>query len=152
MDDGREGGGEIGGTGALEVFGGGGIVAGEDVAGVVESHLLERGEKNLLGLGSGLLGGAVHADFEFVHFLPMPSMRMPLPTVWSLRRKQDPDGFVFQESVGLAGERDSFAGADLESLLQPGDDFVVAEAGGVAVLERVVGFFEDVVELSRGGR
>jgi hypothetical protein len=35
---------------------------------LAKGHLLQGSEEDWFSLGDGLLGSAVHADFEFVHF------------------------------------------------------------------------------------
>jgi hypothetical protein len=39
----------------------------------------------------------------------------------------------------------------LESLLESGDNFVIAKAGRIALLQGIVDFFEDLVDLRRCG-
>lgn len=150
VDDGGERGGEIGGAGLPEVFGGGGVAAGEDMAGVGKGHLLEGVEENLFGLGRGALGGAVHADFEVVHGIAFAEQAHGLADGLKFRGKKDANGFVIQESVGLAGERDGFAGGEFEGLLEAGNDPVVAEGGGVMGIGRCVGLLAIFVELGCG--
>lgn len=135
MDDGSECGGEVGGAGALEIIGGGGVVAGEDVAGIVESHFSEGRDKDLFGLRRGLLGGAVHADFEIIDGLAHAESAHFFANAFESGREKDFDGFVLEETIGLADGGDSAAGADLKRLLEAGDDFVVAESGDIALLE-----------------
>jgi hypothetical protein len=127
MDDGCEGGGEIGGTGAAEVVGGGGFISGEDAAGVFEGHLFEGGEKDGLGLGGGLLGGPVHADFQVVDLFALAQQAHALAEGLDLGRQENADVFVLEESVVLSGESYGFDGADLEGLFESGGDFFVAE-------------------------
>jgi len=127
MDDGGEGGGEVGRTGAAEVVGGGGFVAGEDAAGVVEGHLFEGGEKDWLGLGGGLLGGAVHADFQVVDLFALAQQAHALAEGLDVGWQENTDVFVLEESVVLASKTYGLGGADLEGLFESGDDFFVAE-------------------------
>src|SRR5689334_2969497 len=47
---------------ALEVFGAGGLAAGEDAFRILHRHLLHRVDEELLRLGHGLLGCAVHGE------------------------------------------------------------------------------------------
>ena len=150
VDDRRESGGEIGGASLLEVFGGGGFAAGEDAAGAGNGHLLEGVEENLFGLRRGALGGAVHADFEVVYRVALAEQAHGLADRLEFRREQYADGFVIQESVGFASERDGLAGADFERLLETGNNLVVAEAGGVMVLESRVRFLERFAKLGCG--
>src|ERR1700676_705893 len=136
VDDRSESSREIGGAGLLEVFGSRGIPAGENVPGVAKSHFLDGVEKNLFGLRRGALGGAVHSDFEIVHGVPLANQAHSLPYGLEFGRKQDANGFVIQESVGFARERDGLAAGEFERLLKSGDDLVVvsAVAGGIIVL------------------
>lgn len=150
VNDGAEGGGKVGGTGALEVFGGSGVVAGEDVAGVSEGHLFQGSDENLLGFRRGLFGGAIHTDFEGINFISHAEHAQAFADGFKARREDDLDGFVLEKSVGMARGGDGLGGADAESFFEARDDFVVAEAGGVAMLEGGIGFLEDVVELSLG--
>ena len=152
VDYGGEGGGEVGGGGAFEVVGGSGVIAGEDFAGVVEGHFFQGGEEDLFGLGSGLLGGAVHAGFKFVNSGAHAEHAQVVAYGLEFGWQGYLDGFVFEEAVGLAGGGDGFGGADFKGLLEARNDFVVAEGGDVAVVEGVVGSFEDVASWAAAGR
>jgi hypothetical protein len=139
VDDGSERGRQIGGAGFLEVFGGSGIAAAEDVAGIAKCHFLERFEKYLFGLRRRAFGGAVHADFEFVHRVALPDQAHSLADRLEFRGQQDANGFVIQEPVRLASDGDGLAGGEFQSLLQSGNDVVVGGDGGVAVVRRSTG-------------
>ena len=94
VNDRGESGGQVGRAGALEVVRGGGIVSGEDVAGVVEGHLLQGSQEDLFGLGSGLFGGSIHSDFKFVHFAAQPDETQASADRLQPRRKGDFDGVI----------------------------------------------------------
>ena len=47
-------------------------LSGQNFSGVVEIHLPNRVQKNLLGLWSRLLRGSVHPDFQLIHLSPLP--------------------------------------------------------------------------------
>src|ERR1019366_5154180 len=115
------------------------VAAGEDAARVSKGQLLEGVEENLFGLRGGVLGGAVHADFEDVHRIALAEQTHGLADGLEFRREENSAVFVKQESVGPAGEGDGLAGAEFESLLETGGALIVAEAGGgVYFLECVV--------------
>lgn len=116
VHDRGECGGEIGRAGAAEIIRGGGVVAGEDLARIVEGHLSERSYEDRLRLGRGLLGGAIHADFEIVDLISHAEHPHPFADGLKLGRKQDSDRFVPEESVVPAGESYGLGCADFERL------------------------------------
>jgi hypothetical protein len=121
----------------------------EDLAGVTEGHALDRADEYLLGLGRGLLGSAVHPDFQFVDLRPLAQHTHPLAHGLQFRGQQDLDGLVLQEAVGFAGKGNGPAGAHLQRFFEAGGDFVVAEARGVGAAQAFIGSFQDVLELRR---
>ena len=73
LDDGSEGGGEIGSGSALKVFGSRRVATGENVASIVKRHLLQGSEEDLFCLRCGLLGGAVHDAINVICKIPLSS-------------------------------------------------------------------------------
>jgi hypothetical protein len=128
VHDRGECGGEIGGAGAAEIIRGGGVVAGEDLARVVKSHLSQGSYEDRFRLGRGLLGGAIHADFEIVDLISHAEHPHAFADGLKLGRKQDADGFVPEESVVPAGQSYGFGCAHFERFFQSSNDFFVAKA------------------------
>ena len=150
VDDRSERGREIGGTGLLEVFGGRGVAASEDAAGVAKRHFLEGIEKNLFGLRRGAFGGAIHADFEIVHRVALANHPHSLAHGLQFGGEQDANGFVIQESIWFARERDGLARGEFQRLLESGDDLVVGRAGSFLVLSGRICWLAIFGELSCG--
>ena len=136
VNDGSERACEIGGAGSLEVLGGSGGAAGKDASGVVDIHSLESFEENGFGLRSRALGGAVHVDFEIVDDVTLADQAHSFAHGLKFGGKKDANGFIVQEPVGPASERNGLAGAEFENLFESCNDFLVGERGWVMVIRR----------------
>src|ERR1700731_4319000 len=150
VDDRSERSRQIGGTGLLEVFGGRGVAASEDIAGVPKRHFLEGIEKNLFGLRGGALGGAVHADFKIVHRVALANQAHRLAHRLEFGGKQDANGFVKQKPIWLALKRDRLADGEFWRLLESGNDLVLSAAGSFLVLSDRICWLAIFRELSCG--
>jgi hypothetical protein len=147
VDDRGERAGYVGGAGLLKVFRGGGIAVAEDLAGACNDHLLESLEENLLRLRCRVLGGPVDIDFKVVYGFALAQQAHGFSEGLQLGGQQYANGFVIQESIGLAGERDRLVGAEFEGLLETGNYLLVGEAGGVPVIGGFVGLPAVFVDL-----
>ena len=150
VNDRRKSGGQVSRTRALEVLGGSGVAARQDLAGIIDCHFLQGREKDLFGQGRGMLGGAIHANFQLVDFRAHAQHAHAASNRFELRRQQDLDGLILQKAIGPTCQSHALSRADLQRLLEAGNDLVVAETGRVAVRKGVARFLEDVVELGRG--
>ena len=141
---------------ALEVVGGGGRGAVQDVLGVVDRHLADGVEEDLPGAGRGPLGGAVHAEHQLVDLGTEADDAQPLLQRLQPIGQQDLDRLVLEVTVGAAGQLDRVLRTHLQRLLEGLADLHVAErAGGRARRGRATGklleLLEQLVELG-GGR
>jgi hypothetical protein len=94
-----------------------------------------------------VLGGAVDIDFKIVHCFALAQQAHGFSYGLQLRGQQYANGFVIQEPIGLASERDGPVDAHFEGLLESGNDLVVGEARGVAVIGGFVRFLAVFVNL-----
>lgn len=88
----------------FEVFGGRGVAAGENLAGVVEGYSDQRTLEDVARGGCGLFGGPVHAEFELVDLGTHACHSQILLSHAKFLRHDNFNGFIFKKSVGGAGK------------------------------------------------
>src|SRR5215510_4665560 len=129
----------------LEVVGGRGVAAREDLLGVVEAHVRDGIPEDLLGRGGSLLRRTIHTQDELVDLRAIAHRAQTLLHALELGGHENLDGRVAEVAVRPSREAHRLLGGDLQRLLETGAGLAVGDAAAAEALQKLL-------DLGGGGR